>query len=739
MSGTGSFVSKLRRRGRARRRIPYVQQQQLSDCGIACLAMVLRLHGRDVPLRRLRDQMGAGRDGVTARRLTEVACRHGMAARGVSLDVEELTQLARGSILHWGFRHFVVLDQVRGDAIDIVDPAVGPRRIPLSRVRREFTGVAIVLEPCAPFVAPPSGSGPLRNYFRQLAGERVSITRAAVLSIILRVFALGGPLLTAVVVDEVVPRSDSSLLATVASGLVVVYVFRWLASVARAHMLIQLRTALDVRLTLGFIRHLVRLPCAFFERHTTGDLLTRISSNATIREVLSSTALSAMLDGSFAFVYLVLIFANDVTFGLVATGLGLAQVVAFALVRPRIADLHRESVAARTASQGYMVQALAGMETLKCAGAEDQAVERWSGLFAEELEVAVRTGRLDAVHGATVEVLVSGSPLVLLTIGAVAVIDGGLGLGTMLALQALAIGFLTPLSSLVQSALSVQQLGGHLERIDEVLDTPPRQDPDRQYRRLTPSGAISLRDVSFRYSIDAPVAVEGVSLDIPAGRSVAIVGRSGSGKSTLAKLLLGLHQPERGVVCYDGCNLAELDLVHLRRNIGVVPQDPYIFDGSVADNIALSDPSASRTAIVSAARVAAIHEEVEAMPMGYQTLVSEGGGGISGGQRLRLALARAVLHEPRIVVLDEATSQVDQRSEHRIMERLARMRCTRVIIAHRLSTVAFADQIVVMDAGRVVEQGDHRSLMAQRGHYFQLVTATTGSRGEGQGAYREHG
>jgi ATP-binding cassette subfamily B protein len=734
----GARLSARLRPRRGTHKIPYVAQLERTDCGAACLTMLLRMHGSFVELRDIREQLGIGRDGASARRIAEVARAHGFAARGVQVDVEELRLLPRGTILHWGFRHFVVLDGVRRDGIDIVDPSCGRRRVGWGRVRRELTGVAIIAEPCESFVGRSRRRGsPLSVYLRQIFDETGLLARTILLSVMLRLAALGAPMLTAVVVEQVVPRADRDLLWTVMLGLLLVHVFVWLANVTRSHMLLQLRTVLDVRMNTGFIQRLVSLPYGFFQAHSTGDLLTRIASNGAIREVLSATTLSAVLDGAFAAVYLALICANDLVLGAIATGLGLAQALAYWLVRRRMSDLNREVVDAQTASQAYIIQALAGMETLKCAGAEQHAVERWTQLFADELEIGVRSGRLSGRHSASMDALTSGSPLVLMAYGAIAVMDGSMGLGTMLALQTLAIGFLSPLAGLVRSALAVQQLDVHLERIDDVLSAQPEQAPGREYREIAPTGAIRVENVSFRYSDDAPLAVTDVSLEIAAGSSVAIVGRSGSGKSTLAKLLLGLYDVESGTIRYDGCDLADLDHVRLRRMLGVVSQSPYIFDGTVRQNIALNDPDAPLAAVIAAALAAAVHDEIDAMPLGYETPVAEGGGSISGGQRLRIALARALLHDPRIVLLDEATSQVDQRAERVIMDNLARLRCTRIIIAHRMSTIAFADRILVMDQGRVVESGTHGELMARMGHYFRLVSAVNDERPADPGVYRD--
>jgi len=733
--GAWGQFSRLAWRPRARR-VPYVQQLTFADCGAACLAMVLKMHGREIPVRQLSDEMGIGRGAVTGTMMLEAAKRHGMRGRGVRLDVDDLHLLPRGSILHWGFRHYVVFDRVRGSRVEIVDPASGRRRVPLTQFRRNFTGLAVVLEPADGFQTTKGGRSPVFNYLRQLLSHRDVLGRVVLLSMLLRVFALGVPLLTALVVDRVVPRADEHLLLVIVSGLGLVLVFRLLSRLVRAHLLLQLRTTLDAKLTLGFIEHMADLPYAFFQTRTSGDLMVRIASNAAIRQILTSGTLSALLDGIFATLYLILIFATHTTMGAIAAGLGAVQMLVFWLSRRRVADLTREALEVQSQSQGYLVQLLAGMETLKLSGAEQRAVEHWAHLFVNEINVGLATGRLSAAVNAIVEGLRGSSPLVLLAVGATAVMEGELSLGTMLAVNTLAAGFLSPLASLVNTALSVQQLGGHVERIDDVLSTAREQQAEREYKTPALRGAISLRDVGFAYEPGAPMVVRGVSLDIEPGTAIAIVGKSGSGKSTLAKLLLSIYEPTDGSIRYDGHDLRELDHRALRQQMGVVAQTPFVFGRSIRDNIALTKPDADLDAITRAAKLAEIHRDVERMPMGYETVLAEGGASMSGGERQRLALARALVHRPNVLLLDEATSALDNETERRVMENLAALDGVRIIIAHRLSTLSFADKIVVMHEGELVEHGTHRELMTQRGHYYNLVMA--GGDGTSADAYR-HG
>jgi len=527
----------------------------------------------------------------------------------------------------------------------------------------------------------------------------------------------------------VIPHRDWNLLTVLGLGLATVVLFHVLTVLLRSYLLNYLRTAVDAQLSFGFMDHLARLPYAFFVERSSGDLLQRFESNRSLRHNLTAATLSSLLDGFLVCAYVILLFAASTAIGALVVGLGALQIVLFLILRRPTKELASRELEAQSRTQGHLVEMLAGMEALKSLGAEQRSVERWSHFFVDELNVSLERARIGSIAGSLSSGLTLGSPMAILIVGTVQVLQGDLSLGTMLMLNALAAGFLQPLSSLVAIAFQLQETRGHIERIEDVMGAEVERDPAQV--RSTPSltGRIALESVSFRYGPREPWAVRDVTVEIRPGQKVAIVGRSGAGKSTLSRLLVGLYRPEAGRVTYDGEDLESLDVHALRSQIGVVTQDAHVFGTTLRSNIALVDPAASLDDVAVAARLAEIHNDIAAMPLGYDTVLADGGASLSGGQRQRLALARAVLRRPAILLLDEATSDLDAMTESKVMENLAAMKATRVIIAHRLSTVRDADQILVMEDGAIVESGRHLELLALGGAYAGLIAAQTGSDG----------
>lgn len=711
---------------RRRNRVPVRRQLNATECGAACLAMILSYHGRKTVVEECRKVLGVGRDGLTALAIARAARAYGLQMRAYAPTTADLEHLPLPAIIHWNSDHFVVLERWSPRGAVVVDPASERRTLTPPEFEAGFSRVALVFEPGPRFERRNALEGRAwRSYLASLSGAPgvpMVLVQILLASFVLTVLGLAAPLLTKVLVDGVLsPRADG-VMTVLGAGVLVIGLGQFTTSYLRGTLLVYAQAKLDSHMMLGFFKHLLSLPFAYFQGRTSGDLLMRLSSNTVMREALTNHAVSVILDGVLALVYALVLLTQAPLFGFLALGMGALQVAVLAATTPRMHGLAQRDLSAQAEAHGYMVEALTGISTLKASGTEDRALERWSGLFHKQLGLALRKEHLSALVDAATTTLRATAPLLMLCAGAFYVLEGGMSLGTMLALVSIATLFLTPISSLVSTGQQLQLVGASLERIADVMQAEPEQDPEKVLPAPRLTGHVEFRGVCFRYDRHAPWALRDASFTIRPGQKVALVGRTGSGKSTLAKLLLGLYEPTEGEILYDGIPLGSLDYRTLRNQFGAVLQDSALFSGSIRKNLSFNNPNLTPAELVEKAKMAAVHEEIERMPMGYETEVAEGGAALSGGQRQRLSLARALAGEPVLMVLDEATSHLDAATENRVSENVSTMvSCTRIVVAHRLSTVRDADRILVVDEGAIVEQGTHEELVGKGGPYSALI------------------
>ena len=713
------------RRGR---RVPYVAQMEMAECGAACLAMVLGTHGHHVPLPEVRRACGVSRDGASALAVVRAAKEYGLQASGRKVeDPTVLAVLPLPAVLHWDFNHFVVLERIDARDATIVDPRFGRARIDTRELGERFTGVALVFEPGLDFQPRKEQRPSLARYRALLAGLLPNLGQVLLASLALQLLALAAPLATQFLVDRVIAPRQESWLWALAAALAVAGIARLALGLVRNWVLQGLQNALDASLMSRFLDHLLHLSLSFFLRREAGDLVERVQANAMLRTLFGSQSISALLDALTLGAYLLLMLAMYWPLGLLLLGFAFIRVFQLLALRRQTRRFMTSELSGAGREEAALVSALSGLELTRAIGAERHVVGRWQAEMVHATNSRMQRRQLDIAASQAMGVLRAFVTAAVLWLGGMAVMSQEMTLGVFAAFVTLQSLFLAPLDSFVSAAMELQLVGTHLRRMDDVLETPVESSGDNDPGRLR--GGVELDGVSYRHDAHSPPVLDNVSIRIEAGEKVAIVGRSGAGKSTLARLLLGMHAPDAGYVRFDGRDLSSLSLRALRRQVGVVLQEPFLFDESVRANLSLHDPTMPLVQMQEAAALACIDDVIEALPQGYETRVGENGGRLSGGQRQRLCLARALAHRPAILLLDEATSALDLGTEARVHANLAALKCTRIVIAHRLGTVMDADRILMLEGGRVVQQGRYDELAADEGPFRQFVESLDGALG----------
>ncbi len=694
-----------------------------TECGAACLGMILGYFGRTVPLEQLRLACGVSRDGSRASNIVKAARTFGLTAKGFKKETGDLRAMRAPMIVFWNFNHFVVLEGFRGSKIYLNDPATGPRIVALEEFDQSFTGVVLTFEKMAAFH--PGGSVPSASAMlaARLRGGWSGLSYIVLATVLLAIPGLVIPVFSKVFIDKILIGGMSEWLTPLLAGMALALIVVGLLTLLQQYCLLRLQRFLSLTSSTKFLWHVLRLPMQFFAQRFPADIASRVAINDELATLLSGPIASGCAGLLLLVFYAPLLFRYDPL--LTWIGIAIAAVNLFAL--QIVARQRRQASTGYLQEQGKLmsisVSGLHLIETLKATGTENDFFSRWAGYHAKVSNAQMALSRPGLFLQVVPTLLAGCIAAAILGFGGLRVMGGVMTMGSLIAFQVLMASFLLPVSNVLSTGADIQEAEGDLRRLQDVLAYPMPEHSTRVTWEAGAllQGAIELRNITFGYSRLDPPLIENLNLRIDPGQRIALVGLSGSGKSTVCRLVAGLFEPWSGEILFDGKPRTAIPGPVLSESIGFVDQDIALFGGSIRDNIALWDQTKDTPTIIRAAKDACIHEDILTREGGYEAPVDENARNFSGGQRLRLEIARALAGDPRILILDEATSSLDPQTEKKIDSNLRRRGCTCLFSAHRLSTIRDCDELIVFERGHIVERGTHDELLGQHGMYARLI------------------
>jgi len=686
------------------KRLPVILQTEATECGLACIAMVAGYHGYKTDLTQLRQAHSISMKGANLEELMQIADKLHLSSRALRLELEHLPQLKTPCILHWDMNHFVVLKKVSKNKVEIHDPAVGERRYTMEEFSKHFTGVALEFSPTKEFKSVDNRvSMRLSDFWGSITGLKSTLTKVFILSVLLQVFAIASPYYMQLVVDEVILSYDQNLLMVLGIGFGLLMLIEMITGAVRSILFLHFGNLMSIQLGANLFHHLVRLPLQYFEKRHIGDVVSRFGSLQQVKELLTKGVIEAVIDGLMAITTFVMIFLYSPKLsGVVIIAIVLYAAFRIVMYRP-LRQMSEEVIVNQAKEQSNFMETVRGIQTIKLFGREVQRQGVWHNKYADSLNSGIRVGHLNIGYEAFNKLIFGLENVIVVYFAAILVMEGDLSVGMLFAFMAYKRQFTEKIASLIEKIIEFKMLSLHFNRLADISLTEKEANLQSTASAREISGGIELENVTYRYDEKEAPVFRDLNLKIRAGESVAIVGPSGCGKTTLAKIMLGLFEPESGKVQVDDVDIKQLGLSEYRKQIAAVMQDDQLLSGSIADNISFYDPELDMAQVEWAAKIASIDKDIMKMTMGYNTLVGDMGAALSGGQIQRLLLARALYRKPKILFMDEATSNLDTSLEASVNDAVKALDITRIIIAHRPETIASADRVIGLRYGKVVE------------------------------------
>lgn len=685
------------------RRLPVFLQTEAAECGLASLGMIACFHGHRIDLAGLRRRFTVSLKGATLAYLMQVAGRLHFAPRPLRLELDELPKLRAPCVLHWDMNHFVVLKSADGRGAVVHDPAFGVRRLTLAEISKHFTGIALELSPTSEFhPADERRRVRLRDLLGPVVGLKRSLSQVFVLAIALQAAAIVSPFYMQWAVDGAVVSADRDLLTVLGLGFLLLALVQVALSALRSWVVLYLSTTLNLQWIANVFSHLLKLPVSYFEKRHLGDVVSRFGAVHNIQRTLTSSFVEAFIDGVMAVVTLGMMMIYSLMLTAVATGaVAIYGILRWAFYEP-LRRATEEHIVHSSKQQSHFLETVRGVQSIKLFGRQEERRSRWLNLVVDAVNQDLATQKLGLGFRSANGLVFGTERIAIVWLGSLLVLDSAFSIGMLFAFMAYKEQFSARVAGLIDKMIEMRMLNLQGERLaDIVLTAPESESPVAPADVIDAS--LEVKAISFRYSDMEPLVLLNCSFSVSPGESVAVVGPSGGGKTTLVKLMLGLLAPTDGKILAGGVDIQKLGIDRYRKLVGTVMQDDQLFAGSIADNISFFDPLPDQEAVERFARLAAVHDDIVAMPMAYNTLIGDMGAALSGGQKQRILLARALYKQPRILFLDEATSALDVQKERAVNDAIRSLNLTRIIIAHRPETIASAERVIVLQGGKVAQ------------------------------------